>query len=88
LLIPHLGQELIKVAKLDKLPYPDHRVKVEVQVMDCIQDRREDLTRHEQMSKIGAGAPSTDRAGALLIDRALIFFVFGMLDHDVALVCE
>ena len=39
LFIPHLGQELIEAAKLDKLPYSIHGVKVEVQIMDSIQDR-------------------------------------------------
>jgi hypothetical protein len=36
--IPHLGQELIEAAKLDKLPYSIHGVKVEVEIMDSIQD--------------------------------------------------
>jgi hypothetical protein len=37
--IPHLGQQLIKAAKLDKLPYSIHRVKVEVDVMNGIENR-------------------------------------------------
>jgi hypothetical protein len=45
--IPHLGQELIEAAKLDKLPYSIHSVKVEVEVMDCIQDGRQNLSRHK-----------------------------------------
>jgi len=49
-LIPDLSQKLIKAAKLDKLPYSLHGVKVEVNVMDSIQDRSQNLVCHEQMT--------------------------------------
>ena len=88
LFIPHLGQELIEAAKLDKLPYSIHGVKVEVQVMDSVQDRREDLARHKQMPQIGAGVLHTHGATAPVIDRSGIFLVFGVFDDDVSIARE
>src|SRR3954469_24476065 len=82
-LTPNISQQLVKTVKLDKLPYSTHGVKVEVDVVHGVQDRRQDLVCHEEVSKIGAGISLTDRAQAGFIDRSWVFFMPGILDYDV-----
>ena len=45
----HLGKKFVKAMSLDKLPYSPDSVKVEKDVMDRVQNRRENLSGNKQM---------------------------------------
>src|SRR6185295_13887420 len=77
--------QLVISVEFDKLPYSAHGVKVEVQVVDCIQYRRQDLIRHEEMPQIGAGICLANRTTACGVNWSGIFLVLGILDHDAAI---
>src|SRR4029079_13318321 len=73
----NISQQLVITVKLDKLPYSTHGVKVEVDVVHCIQNRCEDLICHEKMSQVRAGVSLAYRAQAGFVDRAGVFLIAG-----------
>src|SRR3954467_9659752 len=87
-LTPNISQQLVKTVKLDKLPYSTHGVKVEVDVVHGVQYRCQDLVCHEKGSKGGTGVSLADRALARVVNRAGIFFVPRILDHNMPIPCE
>src|ERR1700733_12383216 len=74
--------------KLDKLPDSTDLVKVEVQVMNSVQHRRQDLIGLEKVPQIGSRVRPADGAGAHGIDWVRVVLIFRVPDHDVAILCE
>jgi hypothetical protein len=66
---PCLCEEFVEAMKLDKLPDSADRVKVEVQVMNGVKHRRENLIRNEQMPQIRTRIRLTNDASTGRIDR-------------------
>src|SRR5215510_3074311 len=52
-MLPYFSQQLIIAVEFDKLPYSADRVKVEVEVMQRVQHRRQNFICHKQMTEIG-----------------------------------
>src|SRR5262249_15959662 len=69
--------------KLDKLPDPADCVKVEVQVMNCIQDGRENLIGDKQMAQVRTRIDAAYGTSACGVDGIRIILVLRMFDHDV-----
>ncbi len=66
------------------MPYPLHSVKVETQVVDGIEDLRQDLVGRIKVPQIGTGIPPADAAPAVGVERTLILGIAGLFDRDFA----
>src|SRR5215831_3353206 len=67
-----LMPELLKKRKTDSLPYPFHRVKVEVQIVVAGQDARKYLSANVQMSQVSPAISRAYGAFAPIINRTFI----------------
>ena len=72
--------ESFERSKTDSLANFPHHVKVKVQVMEGVQDDREELSSGIKMPQICTGVSMANLALAALIDGAGILRVYGVSD--------
>src|SRR6185295_10050420 len=77
-----LTPEFLEGSDLNSLPNPPHRVKVKVQIVQCVKGRGCHLTRHEKIPQVGPRVPPAGRARAIRIGWPLVLRVPGILDGN------
>src|SRR5438105_891526 len=73
---------------LDKLPYSPYRVKIEKDIVNRIQNRRQNLVCNEQMPQIRPGICPAHGTATIRIDGRRVILIFSMFDDDVSAASE
>src|SRR5580658_1929516 len=83
-----VSAESSEIPKLDSLPNFAHGVKVKVDIVVGVQDRRQQLIRKIEVTQVSPRIPPANRARTGLIERPRIFGILRILDQQAPLRSE